>query len=77
VTMPSSEVCYYVFHENVRWIVEFDHQQVSREFPSFEAALDAAREAAEARWLLTRQLSCVRIGPPDGPSEPDTRYPAT
>lgn len=74
MTDHADEICFFVFKEDCAWIVEFDHQDVRHRFPSFESALDAARQAAEARWLMTGRSSCVRIGTPDGVSEVDEIY---
>lgn len=73
--MLNQEICYFVFQEDVSWVVEFDHQDdLKHEFPTFEAARDAARSAAEARWLMTGKASCVRIGAPSGTSLPDVHF---
>jgi len=70
----DEEICYYIFEDASTWIVEFDSEDLSRPFATFEAARDAARQAAEARWLFTGKVSCVRVGNPAGTSEIDIRY---
>lgn len=54
--------CYYIIEAPTEWMVEFDNQGLRRAFASRDRALSAAREAAEARWLMTGFATCVRIG---------------
>ena len=70
----DDRICYYVFGDNGIWAAEFDGQRPPIHFPNREAALDAAREAAETRWRMAGIPSCVRIGPPEGTSVEDTTY---
>lgn len=70
----DQEICFFIFEDGPTWIVEFDSEDLSRPFSTFKAALDAARQAAEARWLFTGKASCVRVGNPAGTSEIDIRF---
>ena len=70
----TQRICYYVFAENGIWAAEFDDQRPPIHFPTRDAALGAAREAAEARWRMAGIPSCVRIGPPHGTSVEDSRF---
>lgn len=73
--MSNQEICYFVFQEDVSWVVEFDHHDdLKHLYPTFEEAREAARRAAKARWLMTGNASCVRIGAPSGVSEPDLNF---
>lgn len=56
--------CYHVYRSNEGWEVAFDHDVPLRVFDSEEAALDAARVAAEAHWMMTRKPTCVGRGRP-------------
>ena len=55
-------ICYHMFEDEGLWTVTFDGGPPIRDFPTREHALAAAREAAEARWLMTGLPSCTRIG---------------
>jgi hypothetical protein len=68
------KICFFVFKDDCCWIAEFEHQDIRHMFPSFESARDAARQAAEARWLMTGKTTCVRIGDPSGPTDLDEMY---
>lgn len=70
----SEELCYFIFKRASMWIVEFDSEDLLRTFATFELARDAARQAAEARWLFTGKPSCVRVLDSAGTSEIDRRY---
>jgi len=68
------KICFFVFKSDCCWIVELDCQDIRHAFASFESARSAARQAAEARWLMTGKTSCVRIGDPCGHSDLDHVY---
>jgi len=72
--ISAEPTCYYVFEQDSSWLVEFDSQAIAREFPSRDKALLAAREAAESRWLMTGNPSCVRVGHPKRQSVVDETY---
>lgn len=74
MSTSAKPTCYYVFEQDSSWLVEFDSQAIAREFPSRDNALRAAREAAESRWLMTGNPSCVRVGPPGKQSVVDETY---
>lgn len=67
-------ICYYVYEKDGGWIVVFDHEVGYLLHSEKERALAAARDAAEARWLVSRRASCVRIGLPQGESTLDRTY---
>ena len=67
-------ICYYVYQADGGWTVAFDHGSGYLIHPEKAHALAAARDAAEALWLITKQTSCVRIGSPQGESLLDRTY---
>lgn len=69
-----TRICYQVYEKDGSWTVSFDGDPAIRDFPSRERALSAAREAAEARWLMTGIPSCTRIGRPHEPGDDDLSY---
>lgn len=69
-------LCYHVYATARGWEVAFDHDQPLRLFSSQNAAVVAARAAAEARWLLTNKPTCVGLGKPDEEVVIVRSYPA-
>ena len=67
-------MCYYVYQADGGWTVAFDHECSYFIHTDKAHALAAARDAAEAVWLITKQTSCVRIGSPEGESLLDRTY---
>ncbi|MEO7917118.1 MAG: hypothetical protein ABIR16_05695 [Dokdonella sp.] len=70
----QERICYHVFEVDGLWTVSFDGGPPIRDFPNRERALAAAREAAEARWLMTGLPSCTRIGREDDLGEDDSSF---
>ncbi len=72
--LSSELICYFVHEDGGGWTVAFDHQTALLIHVDRQRALSAAREAAEARWLITGQASCVRIGSANGESDLDQTF---
>lgn len=71
---PLKVICYFVYRIDGGWTVSFDHHSGLLTHANKESALRAARDAAEARWLVCHRASCVRIGSPDGESVLDCTF---
>lgn len=77
MSTETLQICFFFFERDGQWFVEFDHEPFRLQFPTLEAAREAARNGAEARWLLTGMPSCVRLGSPNGESSVDAHYPGS
>ena len=60
LNLPEVE-CYFVIEHEGGWLVTFDSQGFGKEFSSRRAALNAALEAAEARWLMIGLATRVEV----------------
>jgi hypothetical protein len=67
-------ICYRVFEQDNRWVVQFDHHDDPRPFASRQAALQSAEFAADARWQITHIPSCVVVRSSDGVESEVTSY---
>lgn len=67
-------ICFFVFDTGAGWAVEFDSQQPLAYFPTRAIALQAARDAANARWTVQGIPSCTRLGRPNETTMLDRDY---
>lgn len=71
---PDNTICYHVYPKDGGWTVSFDGQSQLAIHLEHNEAIVVARDAAEARWLITGRPSCVKLGAPDGDAVLDCSY---
>ena len=70
----DDRICYNVSPAERGWEVRFDHLDEPQLFKTEQAAVEAAHEAARARWSVFGRASCVKVQGTDGAWNEDGEY---